>query len=114
MWKEDYAIQCIREMDYDFMVIDTDGRVILAKRHIDGKIILDDIVFGGYETVRDVFYLPEFPDVIVQVVKPHWEGKPCLHDEYGRVYDIQGFMSWKPKKSKPGKKSKKDKKKKHK
>lgn len=112
MWKpDDPVIQWIQEMELDFMVIDTEGRVVLAKRAWDGKIILDDITWGGWEAIEDVFYAPEFPDVLVQVVKPHWEGKPCLHDEIGRVYDIKGFMSDRPTRlkvrAKKGKKKKK-------
>lgn len=96
MWIEDEAIECIREMDYDFMIIDNQYRIILAKRKQDGKIILDDCFYDGYETLEEVFYVPQYPNVIVQVVVSSLEGKPCLHDEKGRVYSIDNFMSGKP------------------
>lgn len=114
MWDEDhYMLKAVREMEVDFMVIDTEGIVVLAKREWDGKIILDDCIWGPMKVVKDVFYSPLYPNVLVQVVDHEDERKVVLHDEKGRVYDIRGFMR-RPEKKATKKSSKKDKKKKKK
>lgn len=108
MWDEDhYMLKAVREMEIDFMVIDAEGIVVLAKRKWDGKIILDDCIWGPMKVVEDVFYSPLYPNVLVQVVEHGGRARACLHDEKGRVYDIRGFMR-KPEK-KAGKKNKKKK-----